>query len=55
MYCVCQELGVRFANIEEYPLELIPLDNDVMSLEMDSCFQVKLKLALFIKQQQQQL
>lgn len=35
-----QELGVLFANIEEYPLELIPLDNDVLSLEMDSCFKV---------------
>ncbi|KAK3751808.1 hypothetical protein QZH41_013274, partial [Actinostola sp. cb2023] len=37
-YQLLRELGVSYANIEEYPLELIPLDNDLLSLEMDSCF-----------------
>ncbi|KAJ7387414.1 Vacuolar protein sorting-associated protein 33A [Desmophyllum pertusum] len=32
------ERNVSFINIDEYPLELIPLDSDVLSLEMDSSF-----------------
>ncbi|XP_078360973.1 vacuolar protein sorting-associated protein 33A-like isoform X2 [Oculina patagonica] len=32
------ERNVSFVNIDEYPLELIPLDSDVLSLEMDSSF-----------------
>ena len=35
-----QECNVSFINIDEYPLELIPLDSDVLSLEMDSSFKV---------------
>ena len=31
---------MSFINIDEYPLELIPLDSDVLSLEMDSSFKV---------------
>ena len=31
---------MSFVNIDEYPLELIPLDSDVLSLEMDSSFKV---------------
>ncbi|EDO44187.1 predicted protein [Nematostella vectensis] len=31
-------LGVSFVNIEEYPLDFIPLDNDLLSLEMESSF-----------------
>ncbi|PFX32978.1 Vacuolar protein sorting-associated protein 33A [Stylophora pistillata] len=33
-----EELKVSFINIDEYPLELIPLDGDVLSLEMESSF-----------------
>jgi len=29
-------------------LELIPLDNDLLSLEMDSCFKVRFDYAAFI-------
>lgn len=32
------ELNVSFINVDEYPLELIPLDSDVLSLEMESSF-----------------
>jgi len=32
------ERGVSFVNVDEYPLELIPLDSDVLSLEMESSF-----------------
>ena len=35
-----QELNVSFINVDEYPLELIPLDSDVLSLEMESSFKV---------------
>ena len=35
-----QELNVSFINVDEYPLELIPLDGDVLSLEMESSFKV---------------
>lgn len=35
-----KERNVSFINIDEYPLELIPLDSDVLSLEMDSSFKV---------------
>ncbi|XP_066018238.1 vacuolar protein sorting-associated protein 33A isoform X2 [Pocillopora verrucosa] len=33
-----EEWKVSFINIDEYPLELIPLDSDVLSLEMESSF-----------------
>ena len=40
-FCFClKERNVLFINIDEYPLELIPLDSDVLSLEMDSSFKV---------------
>ncbi|XP_029193786.2 vacuolar protein sorting-associated protein 33A-like [Acropora millepora] len=32
------ERNVSFINVDEYPLELIPLDSDVLSLEMESSF-----------------
>ena len=35
-----KERNISFVNIDEYPLELIPLDSDVLSLEMDSSFKV---------------
>ena len=31
---------MSFINVDEYPLELIPLDSDVLSLEMESSFKV---------------
>ena len=31
---------MSFVNVDEYPLELIPLDSDVLSLEMESSFKV---------------
>lgn len=31
---------MSFINVDEYPLELIPLDGDVLSLEMESSFKV---------------
>lgn len=39
IFCL-KERNVSFVNIDEYPLELIPLDSDVLSLEMDSSFKV---------------
>lgn len=38
-----KERNVSFINIDEYPLELIPLDSDILSLEMDSSFKVSIK------------
>ena len=35
-----QELGVSYIALEEYPLHLIPFDNDLLSLEMESAFKV---------------
>ena len=33
---------MSFVNVDEYPLELIPLDSDVLSLEMESSFKVSI-------------
>ena len=40
IFLLLQERGVSFVNVDEYPLELIPLDSDVLSLEMESSFKV---------------
>jgi len=44
-FCL-KERNVSFVNIDEYPLELIPLDSDVLSLEMDSSFKVSLSTVI---------
>ena len=38
-----KELGVygTFAHVDEYPLDIIPFDSDLMSMEMDT-FKVKM-------------
>ncbi|XP_046840595.1 vacuolar protein sorting-associated protein 33A-like [Xenia sp. Carnegie-2017] len=33
-----QGLGVSFITLDEYPLNLVPFDNDLLSLEMDGAF-----------------
>ena len=46
-----KELGVygTFTNVDEYCLNLLPLDNDLLSMEMEGAYRVrKLTQALFI-------
>ena len=33
-------LGINFIKLDQYPLDLIPFDNDLLSLEMESAFKV---------------
>ena len=35
-----QGLGINFIKLDQYPLDLIPFDNDLLSLEMESAFKV---------------
>ena len=41
---IFQELGVygNFTNKDEFDMNLIPFDSDLMSLEQDKCFTVSL-------------
>ena len=42
MCLLLKELGVygNFTNVDEYCMDLIPLDGDVLSMELESSFRV---------------
>lgn len=42
-----QGLGVSFITLDEYPLNLVPFDNDLLSLEMDGAFKVQFYFNMF--------
>jgi len=46
--CALKDLGVHaaFTSIEEYGVDLFPLDTDVLSMEMDMSFRVGFILAI---------
>lgn len=41
IFVYSQGLGVSFITLDEYPLNLVPFDNDLLSLEMDGAFKVQ--------------
>jgi hypothetical protein len=45
---------VSFIKLDEYPLDLIPFDNDLLSLEMGSAFKVQGRLVVGVYFQEYQ-